>query len=322
MKSKIILFSAAILIAFASTQCKKKKTEESLPEPTPEQPVTGINSLTELFSTNGAPTETFVVNSTGAQTITTAAGVKVEIPANVFVTSTNGTLTGNVTVAVRTILTKKEIILSGAQANSSNSKLVSTKGCVKITASQNSQSLRLNGSSNGTVNVSVPDGIATPPPMKKYYVSKLSVTDSTKYWKMENDTNDVSVFWNGTNYMQKAVLDSLKWLNIGKQWDSTCTKVVQYAHIDSTQFNLSNCVVYLSYNNSLTAGAMYPIPNTGLYKLSNMPLGKGVHIIAIAVKNGQYYEAINNTTVKPTTESLILQPKSLSQIIADLNALP
>src|SRR5574343_1462835 len=126
MKSRVILLSAAILFAFASTQCKKKKTEDPPADPITEQPPTGINSLTELFTTYGSPTETFVINSTGAQTITTAAGVKVEIPANTLVTTSNGTITGNATLSVRTILNKKEIILSGAGANGVNSKLVST----------------------------------------------------------------------------------------------------------------------------------------------------------------------------------------------------
>lgn len=321
MKINLKLLSAFAIIAMLSVQCNKKSSDpEPTPDPTPTSP-TGPNTLAELFAANGAPTVNYTVSATAPSTVTTN-GVKIEIPANAFETSTSGTVTGNVVISVKTILTKSQIILSGAQANSSNSKLVSTKGCVKITASQNSQSLRLNGSTSGTVNVGVPDGITTPPPMKKYYVNKLSVTDSTKFWAMENDTNDVSVVWNGSNYVQTAKLDSLKWLNIGKQWDTTGTKVAQTAWVDSTQFNSTNCAVYISFNGSLTVGAMYPIGTSGIYRISNMPLGKGVHIVAIAVKNGQYYEAINTTTVKPATEILNLQPKSLSQIIADLNALP
>lgn len=321
MRINFKLLMAIAITVILSVQCNKKSSDPApTPDPTPSNP-TGPNSLTELFAANGAQAVNYTVSATAPSTIT-ANGVNIEIPANAFQTSTSGSVTGNVIVSIKTILTKSQIILSGAQANSSNSKLVSTKGCVKITASQNSQSLRLNGSASGTVNVGVPDGTTMPPPMKKYYVSKLSVTDSTKFWAMENDTNDVSVVWNGSNYMQTAKLDSLKWLNIGKQWDSTCTKVAQSAWVDSTQFNSSNCAVYISFNGSLTVGAMYPIGSGGIYRISNMPLGKGVHIIAIAVKNGQYYEAINSTTIKPATEILSLQPKSLSQIIADLNALP
>ena len=322
MKINLKQIAAIALTSLLMFQCNKKSNDPEptpTPDPTPSGP--SLNTLADLFAANGAPTQNFTVSATTANTIT-ANGVTIEIPANAFETTTSSTVTGNVVVSVKTILTKAQIILSGAQANSTNAKLVATKGCVKITASHNSQSLRLGSSSGGTVFVNVPDGSTMPPPMKKYYVGKLSVTDSTKVWAMESDTNDVTVAWNGSNYVQKAALDSLKWLNVGKQWDTNATKVVQQALVDSTQFNSTNCAVYISYNNSLTVGAMYPIGNSGIYRISNMPLGKGVHIVAIAVKNGQYYMAISATTIKPATESLSLQPVTLSQLTTALNALP
>lgn len=158
------------------------------------------------------------------------------------------------------------------------------------------------------------------PAAKKYYANKLSVSDSTKIWAMEADTNDVSVVFTGSNYVQKAKLDSLKWLNVGAKWDTTGAKTALTATITSSAWNKNNCAVYISFNGSLTVGAMYEI--IGLFRISNMPIGKGVHIIAIGVINGQYYEAINSTTVKPNTEILNLVPKTKAQIQADLSALP
>lgn len=319
MKSKINFFLALVIVATTAIQCKKKKTTED-PTTEPEPVPTGISTIADLFATNGSPFVNFTVSATAPSTIT-SNGVVIEIPANAFVTNSSGTVTGNVVISVKTILNKSQIILTGAQANSSNAKLVNTKGCVKITASQNSQSLRLSNPTSGTVTVSLPDGTTPLPAAKKYYVSKLSVSDSTKFWAMESDTNDVSVVYTGTNYVQKANLDSLKWLNVGTKWDTLCTKTALSATTTSTVWNKTNCAVYVSLNGSLTVGAMYEI-SPGLFRISNLPIGKGVHIIAIGVINGQYYEAINSTTVKPATEVLNLVPKSLAQIQADLAALP
>lgn len=144
MKSKISLFLALALTAFAMVECKKK-TEEPEPEPEPT-PTAGISTLADLFATNGSPFVNFTVSATAPSTIT-SNDVTIEFPANAFQTSTSGTVTGNVVISVKTILTKDQIILTGAQANSTNSRLVTTKGCVKLTASQNSQSLRLSPAS-------------------------------------------------------------------------------------------------------------------------------------------------------------------------------
>jgi len=319
MKSKISLFLALALTAFAMVECKKK-TEEPEPEPEPT-PTAGISTLADLFATNGSPFVNFTVSATAPSTIT-SNDVTIEFPANAFQTSTSGTVTGNVVISVKTILTKDQIILTGAQANSTNSRLVTTKGCVKLTASQNSQSLRLSPAS-GTVFVSLPDGPVTPQATKKYYVSKLSVTDSTKVWAMEADTNNVQAVWNPTlgKYVHRAGLDSLKWLNVGKQWDTTGLKVPMVATVNASMFNKNNCAVYISFNGSLTIGAMYEI-SPGVYRISNMPNGKGVHIVGISVIDGQYYSAIMSTAVSTSTFGLNMQPTSFSNLVTSLKNLP
>lgn len=319
MKSKISLFLALALTAFVMVECKKK-TDDPEPEPEPT-PSAGISSLADLFATNGSPFVNFTVSATAPSTITTN-DVTIEFPANAFETSTSGTVTGNVVISVKTILTKDQIILSGAQANSTNARLVTTKGCVKLTASQNSQSLRLSPSSGGTVFVSLPDGPVTPPATKKYYVGKLSVSDSTKVWAMEADTNDVQAVWSPTlsKYVHRAGLDSLKWLNVGKQWDTTGLKVAMVATVNASMFNKNNCAVYISFNGSKTIGAMYEI-SPGVYRISNMPNGKGVHIIGISVIDGQYYSAIMSTAVSSGTFGLNMQPTTIAQLATDLKNL-
>lgn len=317
-------FLLLISITLLFSECKKK-TETPAEEETPATPTnpTGINTIAEVFTTNGSPTQTFTVSATAASTIT-VNGVKIEIPANAFVTNASAAVTGSVELSVKTILTKSQVVLNGAGANSSGARLVTTKGCVKITASQNTQSLRLIPTSSGTMVVSVPDGTATPSPMKKYYTAKVTAVDSTKIWALGTDVNDIPTAYDaGTSqYVHKASLDSLKWLNVGVQYDSIAApKTVVTASVNSSQFNKSNTAVYLSFNGSLTVGAMYEV-SPGIFKIPNMPIGKGAHIIAIAVINGQYYWADQSVLISSTQINLNMQPVTISQIQTQLSLLP
>src|SRR3954468_3135703 len=128
MRTKLLVVLALIGCSAALTNCKKS-TSAGPGDP----PVHAIAPATiaELFTVNGASTQVIQVSSTAAQTIT-VNGVKIEIPANAFLVASNGnTITGTVDLSVKTVLSKSEVILSGAGANSSSNRLVSTKGCVK-----------------------------------------------------------------------------------------------------------------------------------------------------------------------------------------------
>lgn len=324
MKLTIKTIALLLPVVLLLSECKKKSdppAEEETPA-TPSNP-SGINTIAEVFTANGSPTQIFTVSATSPSTIT-VNGVKIEIPANAFVTASSAAVTGSVELAVKTILTKSQVVLNGAGANSSGARLVTTKGCVKITASQNTQSLRLIPTSSGTMVVGIPDGTTTPSPMKKFYTSKVTAVDSTKMWTLGTDINDIpTAFDSGTSqYMQRATLDSLKWLNVGVQYDSIAApKTVVTASVNSSQFSKSNTAVYLSFNGSLTVGAMYEV-SPGIFKISNMPIGKAAHIIAVAVINGQYYWADQSVLISSTQVNLNLQPVTIAQIQTQLSALP
>lgn len=323
MKSKFTLLMSLMVVVLATTQCDKKKGESPEPEsPTPMTPVTGENSVADIIAANGAALNTVTVDAQFASTIT-INGAIIEIPNNAFVTSTGGTVGGIVSLQVKTILTKDQIILSGAGANSSSSKLVATKGCIKATASQNTQSLRLNPAGGFFVNLI--DYASSPPPMKKYYAPKITAVDSTAYWALGTDVADISLRTfptaTNTNYYH-ASLDSLKWLNVGVQNDSVAaTKVAVTVNVDGTKFTKSNTMVFISFNNSLTVGALFEISN-GVFRISNMPQGKGVHIIAISAINGQYFAGVQSTLISSTPINLTLNPVSQATMKAMVAALP
>lgn len=323
MKSKLSLLMAVVLIAFSTSQCKKKKAEEEPAAETPTTPTSpAITTIAEVFTVAGSPTQAFSVNALTGTTLN-VNNVIIEIPANSFETTTSGTVTGAVDINVRTILTKRQVILSGASGGTTNSRLVTTKGCVKVTASQNTQSLRLVPTT--TVHVKVPDGPSFPSPMKKFYAKKISASDSTMVWDLGTDVSNIppSMDTMSATYQHNASLDSLKWLNVGVVWDSlTTNKGPVIVKVDGSKFTAANCAIYLSLNGSnITIGALTEIFN-GTYRISNIPNGRGVSLIAIAVINGQYYSAIQTTITGAAFYSLNLMPISLNQLKTDLDALP
>lgn len=320
MKSKINILFVLAIIVITAVQCKKKKTEDApviIEEPTTTPPATTFTAISQVFSSLGSPNQTYTVNAATGTTLN-VNGVVIELPTDAFLTSTSSTVTGVVDVTVKTILTKSQIMFSGAGANSTNSRLVSTKGCVKVTASQNTQSLRLGTS--GTVFVNVSDAAGTIP-MKKYYASKVTAVDSTIVWDLGTDVNDIPLTLIGSVNHHKASLDSLKWLNVGTMWDSLTTNKSAVIVNTDTIFNKTNCVIYLSLNGSLTVGALFQLA-PGKFRISNIPNGRGVHIVGLAVKNGQYYSAVMSTVTGAVGYNLNMQIKSLSQIQSDFAAIP
>lgn len=322
MKSKISLVLALMFVVFATTQCKKEteKTPEEEPTPAP----TGINTVADIITANGSPVATVTVDAQFSSSIT-INGTIIEIPNNAFLTSTGGTVGGIATLQVKTILTKSQIIFSGAGANSSNSRLVATKGCIKVTASQNTQSLRLNPANSFFINV--PDQSPTPPPMKKYYAPKVTAVDSTVVWALGTDVSNIAqtTFTYSSTVYHKAKLDTLLWLNVGSLdtagvYNSTAVTV----SVTASQFNKSNTMIYLSFDNALTVGALFETSTPGIFRINNIPVGKVAHLVGISVINGQYYAATLATTVAASTTpiNLNMMPVSQSAMKSMVAALP
>lgn len=322
MRSKLTLLMTLALIVIGTTQCKKKTAEEPPIEEPP--PAAGINTVAEIITANGVPAYNNTVSATTASTLF-LNGIIFEIPANAFVTSTGGTVGGIVTLTNKTILTKSQIIFSGAGANSSNSKLVSTKGCVKATASQNSQSLRLN--TGGGFFLNFPDALPAPAPTKKYYAPKVTAVDSTAYWALGTDVADIAqvTYTSSSTVYHRAALDSLKWLNVGAQFDSVAApKTALTVSVTASMFSKSNTMIFLSKNGSLTVGALFEI-SPGIFRISNMPQGMNANIIAISVINGQYYTAVMPLIIPAPgapTINLTMNAVSQTQMVNQVNALP
>jgi len=320
MKFKNITLIALVACSVLFTQCKKDTKEEPTTPATPSTPTSSApTTLTELFAQNGVPAVSAQANMAISQSAT-LSGVKINIPSGAFVTAAGVPVTGNVDISVKGIFTKKDIILTGAPANAAG-KLIATKGCVKVNASQNSQTLRVAPGANVIVNVPEP---GTPVSnLKKFYAQQISVTDTNKVWRAAADTNAlVAVFDTTTQkYYYPARLDSVAWLNTGYEWDTTATKTTVSIMLDTT-YNSTNCTVYISLNGKMVVGALYP-QGGGYYSINNIPIGQNVYFVVIAIKNGTYYSAFSPATITTNySNTLTPQATTLSAIQSQLLLLP
>lgn len=320
MKFKFNLFLIAVSGILLFSQCKKDKTED--PTPTPTTPAASVpTTITEVFAQNGAPLQSASADMADPHNLTFASGLKIEIPTSAFVDASTGlAVTGTVDLSIKGIFTKKDIILTGAPANSTG-KLIATKGCVKVGASQNSQTLRVNPSANVYVDISESGTLVSN--LKKYYAAQISVTDTTKKWRPAADTNAISTIQDTSgNKYYHVKLDSAAWLNAGYEWDTIGpVKTGVYVQLDSS-YTSSNTVVYISFNGKLIVGAMYSQGN-GTFYISNIPVGTPVYFVVIAVKGGTYYKAFVSTTItNGHSEQITPTSTTLSVIQSQLALLP
>lgn len=320
---KNVLLVAVILLTVI--QCKKKNDDpEEQPASTTSAPApnpgTSATPIEQLFNTGGVQPIANTVPASAPISFT-VSGLNIEIPANAFLTQSNGPVTGNVSLELKPVLSKRDIILSGAPANAGNDNLIKTKGCVKVSASQNGQTLRLAPSQNFYINV---EETGTPEMnVRKYIAKKVSVSDSTIHWKADPDSANLASYLDTLSgkYYYKARIDSANWLNVGKKWDTLAPKTSVMVSAD-TIFNKTNTAMYISFDNSMIIGALYEV-TPSKFRIRNIPIGRSVHIVAIANISGQYYMAILPTTVTlGFNQNISLTPVTLSQLQSQLNTLP
>lgn len=124
-----ILMAAAMVSL--SVACKKDK------QPVPVAP---FAKAAEFWDANKAKAQEFKGDAAAGFTITGAKGVKIVFPPNAFRDQAGQIVTGNVTVKLTEILSKKDILLSGPMTES-NGKLLVSGGEILVEADLNGKPL-------------------------------------------------------------------------------------------------------------------------------------------------------------------------------------
>lgn len=129
MKKSVL---SAVLIASlaAAVSCKKSVDQ------------TGVRAA-EFWAAHQVPVQSFSGNAGTGFTITGSKGTKLDFPPNAFTDAAGNVIAGTVTVTLKEVLSKKDVLLSGVFTDASGELLVSG-GEIEVKARQGSNELRIN----------------------------------------------------------------------------------------------------------------------------------------------------------------------------------
>jgi hypothetical protein len=291
MKTNSTYLALATLAAIGVLGCKKDNT------PTPAT-TGGLSSLAAFIQQNGAPTQTFTINPGTIQTVTGTKGTVVTFPANCFVTTAGAPVSGNVTVTLREIYGKKNMLLSDVTTisefsiNGSQEPLVSG-GEINVTATQNGNKLKL---AHGVAYRAFLPSTTTPDPNLSCFIGR--VTPSGLIWDQHLD----STTFNGVNTSTAPLglfmsCDSLGWGNADRFLSAP-----QYSQVSlniTGTFDPTQIKAYAWYDNENLVWPFWHAFNsiTNVYIDTHTAINFPLHLIVISVKNGKLYTAIQAATL-------------------------
>ncbi|MEO5645502.1 MAG: hypothetical protein ABIQ40_01590 [Bacteroidia bacterium] len=318
--SKTLLLTS-IVAAMAFTGCKKDETPEPTPTPTPI-PAASLASLNAFFTSNGAQTQTFTINNNSLQTITGSRGTMVGFAANSFVTLAGAPVTGNVTIELREIYDKKNMLLSNITTNAEQfpsgpqAPLISG-GEFYVHATQGNATLKL--APGVTYSVFLPSA-ATPSPAMSLFDG--TITPSGIQWGPNLDSN-TAISPSSAPLGYFAYCDSLDWGN-ADQFFNNPTYTSIHVNVSGT-FDPAQIKAYVWYDN---VNGVWSFGNafnstTNIYSDNHTGTGVPLHIVVISVQNGLLYTGIvSGTATGNDVFNVTLTQTTEAAFTATLSTLP
>jgi hypothetical protein len=132
MKTNIL--SAALFVTAMATLFACKKEENTKPN---------YVKADEFWSSHAIPVQSFSGNAATGFSIIGAKGTKVIFPANAFVDGNGNIVSGSVTVTLKEVLSKKDVILSGVMTEA-NGQLLESGGELLVKAKKDGADLMIN----------------------------------------------------------------------------------------------------------------------------------------------------------------------------------
>lgn len=142
---KNVLFAGKLLAAVLMLSSCKKNNE------TPDTPILA----TEFLAKYKVPVQSFTGNAATGFTITGTKGTKVKFKPSAFLDASGNVVTGTVTVTMKEILSKRDVLLSGVMTES-DGQLLESGGEFLVEAKQGDKVLQVNRGQDSSALVEVP----------------------------------------------------------------------------------------------------------------------------------------------------------------------
>jgi hypothetical protein len=268
-------------------------------------------SVEDFYNKNRMAEQSYTVSSASGGVKTTAAGNKVHIPGNAFVTKSGTPVTGEVSVNVKEYLTPYDMIMNNMPSMSDGLPLESG-GEFKITATKNNQELEL--AQGKLIRIQMPED--------NFGMQVFNGTEDAQgnvNWTLNTAPGNMvvgdSVLFSGSSLFSS----SLGWLNCDKFYNEpTVTFTVHPANAPSN--DSTNVFVHLTGKNTIVKMNW----TRGLpYFQSDKLLAVPSTFVGISVKNGRFYASIVPVNVKDggavTLDFSPYSEKDLKKRLAELH---
>jgi len=294
-KKYLALFMLIALVLFNA--CEKE--EEIVIVNPPNIPT--YNSLDAYWETKTPTAENFIFTAENGTTFTTDNGSVITIPPNALITANGLPVSGSVSVKIKEIFTKSEMMYSGIFPVSYGY-VLNSGGEFFIKATQNGSALRI--ADNMLVEVEIP-AQAVANNMQLFFADPIEEPDTMNWVQVEEDS--LQGWGNGFNFNSvdttyQINLDTLTWCNIdgfmpGVTYFDCTFNLTGISGLNNT--NTSSFAVFKNENavwNVGTSGWGSIISNVILEThLADVPL----NLVVISVVEGELYSGILDITPIP-----------------------
>jgi len=279
---KSILLTGIVVSLTAVIACRK--TNETVQPAAP-----AFTTLANFFKANGATTQTFAFDAAAGGTFTTPKGTVVEVPGNAFVNTIGLPVDGTVTLDVRDIYTKSDMILSNVTSKSVSGSPLISGGEAFFKYSQNGHPLKLNDANPITVRMPRTQGST---PMELYTALVDTPTGGIKWFPNPNPIDTMNSY---LSYQLNALVGTVDpgslWTNCDHAFDNyTSTNLT--ITLDPDFYNISS---FIAFDNVNTVVSLYPYGEVFTYNYA--PLGYHGHLVFIGIKNGKLLTEIQPLTI-------------------------
>ena len=240
--------------------------------------------------------------------VNTVTGTLINIQPNSFML--NGTLaTGNITVTVKELSNRGEMILSGIFTQTDDGKVLESAGMIEVRAYKGSIELSLKSGSTIAVNMTNNGDQSK----NDYQLFTLKNNN----WSLKPGAKAFALADSGSSKYVKYFLglDSLGWTNCDRYYDIN-PKTDLHVKLDGG-FDLMNTMVSVVLKSNRVACSLIRDLNKNEFSFSagnylGYPLGVEADIVVISVKDNYMYMIKKSLTIG-NNETLTLKPEAISE---------
>jgi hypothetical protein len=322
-KSVITILMLLIIITVFS--CKKDKSTNNSNTTTPPPKTDNYSSVANFHALNGSHVRSFTHHATTGGRDTTPNGTVISIPANAFVTQSGTAVTGDITIELKDVYNKSDMILNDISTNLYGSGPMKSAGMFYIKAMQGNQALMMSAGRKITI-VQPLNGLTLDNQMKPFILQK---GDTVNGWvtppagsdSLSNSALDISTtVYVFSLYQFNTPADSGTWCNSDNSsyFSAYPQTTLTLNPLDSIKDYHTE--LFLVFNN---LNSMVHVYRTGTnFKYLFAPSGLQCTAVAIGVKNGNLYSSFTPITISSNlTVNFSLSVTTTAAFKSQLNAL-